>query len=106
MKRWLLLALLGCGGFSPGPFACELDGTYSAIAVGKTSRCQDWSTELEFRHAYSALCRVPIGLQGYTGSVDCDTTDGIVQSCIGELHDEHCGYLLGVDRCEGGLCDE
>lgn len=106
MRALAALLLLGCSGFSPGPFACELDGAYRVIAQGRVSSCSDWIADLHFSHQYSALCRVPLGLEGYTGNVDCETDDGVVQSCTGELHNENCSYMLAVDRCEGGLCDE
>jgi len=102
----LAFMVQGCGGFSPGPLACELDGTYRAIAVSKTSDCRDWSVELHFRHQYAALCSVDLAMQGYSGDVDCDPDSGVVQSCEGEIWNESCSYHLGVDRCEKGLCDE
>jgi hypothetical protein len=101
-----LLFAFGCSGFAPGPFACELHGTYRVFAVGKVSSCRDWSADVQFAHQLSALCRVPLGLEGYRGEVDCDTEEGIVQSCLGELHNETCSYHLAVDRCEKGLCDD
>lgn len=102
----VLLFAFGCSGFSPGPLACQLDGTYRMLLVGQHRGCSDWQIDRTFHGQIAPLCNVDPALKGYSGELDCDAEGGVVQSCTGELHNDTCSYLLAVDRCEKGLCDE
>lgn len=115
--RWLLAIIVamtlvslwlsaGCSGFSAGPFACQLDGTYRTLLLGQHEGCSDWQIDRTFHGQMAPLCRVDPALPGLRGELDCEAVDGIVTACTGELHNATCSYLLAVDRCEKGLCDE